>query len=244
MRPDDTGLLVVDLQDRLLAAQPMRGSVVWNVSRLVRGAEVFGMPMVATEQNPEKLGPTTAEVAEWLDLGGSRRAISKMSFSCCPCGDWVDRWRSSGLHRVLVCGIETHVCVQQTVLDLLAAGFQVIVAVDAVGSRFTVDHQTALRRIEAAGGLLTTTEAASSSGASGPTRPNSSKSARWPKKKCPNSPTGAHLFALAKNPYNAAVPIVSTLISSPLIRRWIQTNQNHLGKTWPKIWESSPLRRL
>ena len=67
---------------------------------------------------------------------------------------------SSGIHRVLVCGIETHVCVQQTVLDLLAAGFQVLVAVDAVSSRFAIDHETALRRMEASGALLTTTEAA------------------------------------------------------------------------------------
>ena len=72
----------------------------------------------------------------------------------------VDGWRADGLYRVLVCGIETHVCVAQTALDLLADGWQVYVAVDAVGSRRDVDHETALRRMEAAGAVLTSTEAA------------------------------------------------------------------------------------
>ena len=69
-------------------------------------------------------------------------------------------WRAAGIHRVLICGIEAHVCVQQTALDLLAGGFQVIVAVDATSSRNRVDYEIALRRMEISGVLLTTTEAA------------------------------------------------------------------------------------
>jgi len=156
MCPTDTGLLVVDVQERLIPVEPYGEQIVWNCRRLLDGAEIFGVRRFATEQYPEKLGPTVAALAERLDTP----AASKMSFSCGECGEVLSEWRESGVHRVLVCGIETHVCVQQTVLDLLAAGFQVLVAVDAVGARFTIDHKTALRRMEASGALLTTTESA------------------------------------------------------------------------------------
>ena len=156
MRPRDTGLLVVDVQEKLIAVQSAGERVVWNVRRLLDGAKLLGVQSAATEQYPEKLGPTVPELASRLSVA----AKSKMAFSCGCCDEIFSTWRNAGIHRVLVCGIETHVCVQQTVLDLLAARFQVLVAVDAVSSRFEIDHVTALRRLEASGTLLTTTEAA------------------------------------------------------------------------------------
>lgn len=156
MNPDDTGLLVVDVQDRLIAVQPEGDRVVWNARRLLDGAKLLGVQSAATEQYPEKLGPTVADLANRL----SASPMSKLAFSCRTCDEIFSTWRASGIHRVLVCGIETHVCVQQTVLDLLSAGFQVNVAADAVSSRCTIDHDTALRRMESSGALLTTTEAA------------------------------------------------------------------------------------
>jgi len=97
--------------------------------------------------------------------GGDRpqrgcRIASKLSFSCGACPEIFADWQGRGIHKVLVCGIEAHVCVQQTVLDLLAAGWRVYLAVDAVGSRFDIDRETALRRMDSAGATLTTTEAA------------------------------------------------------------------------------------
>ncbi|MCG8448262.1 MAG: isochorismatase family protein [Pirellulales bacterium] len=156
MRPMDTGLLVVDLQERLLAVQPAGKTVVWNARRLLDGANILDVSSAATEQYPEKLGPTAPELAERLPSP----PLSKLAFSCGACGEIFSAWREAGIHRVLVCGIETHVCVQQTVLDLLASGFQVLVAADAVGARHAIDHEIALRRMEASGALLTTTEAA------------------------------------------------------------------------------------
>jgi len=156
MRPDDTGLLVVDVQTRLIAVQHEGERVVWNVRRLLDGAKILGMSSAATEQYPEKLGGTVPELAERLTSSPQ----SKLAFSCGGCDEIFSTWRAADIHRVLVCGIETHVCVQQTVLDLLAAGFQVMIAVDAVSSRFLIDHKTALRRMETSGALLTTTEAA------------------------------------------------------------------------------------
>ena len=156
MRPDDTGLLVIDVQERLIAVEPNGQRVVWNIRRLLDGAKILGVQSAATEQYPEKLGGTVPELATRL----SSPPASKQTFSCRTCDEIFTAWRAAGIHRILVCGIETHVCVQQTVLDLLAAGFQVVVAVDAVTSRFTIDYETALRRMETSGALLTTTEAA------------------------------------------------------------------------------------
>lgn len=156
MRPADTALLVIDVQERLLPVQPDAAQITWNIRRLLDGARVLGVRTASTEQYAEKLGPTTPELAERL----TDTPAAKLTFSCGSCGEIFDAWRNEGIHRVAVCGIETHVCVQQTVLDLLAAGYQTFVVADAVGSRHLIDHKIALRRMEASGALLTTTEAA------------------------------------------------------------------------------------
>jgi nicotinamidase-related amidase len=156
MRPVDTALLVIDAQERLLPVVPGASRITWNCRRLLDGARILGVRTAVTEQNPEKLGPTAAVLAERLT--GS--AYGKMDFSCGACGGLFAPLQAEGVHRVLLCGIETHVCVQQTALDLLAAGYQVFVAADAVGARGACDHDVALRRMESSGVVLTTTEAA------------------------------------------------------------------------------------
>jgi nicotinamidase-related amidase len=155
MNREDTALLVVDVQEKFLSVIPGTPRLRWNIRRLLDAAAVLGVPAAATEQYPEKLGPTAPELLERL---GS--APGKLAFSACECGEIFERWRADGRARVLVCGIETHVCVQQTALDLAAAGFEPYLAVDAVAARHTVDHETALRRMESAGVVLTTSEAA------------------------------------------------------------------------------------
>jgi nicotinamidase-related amidase len=155
MSRGDTALLVVDVQERLVPAVAGHERVVWNVRRLVDGARVLGIPVAATEQYPKGLGPTVAELAQRL-----AEIPSKLTFSCGGCPAIFEDLDRRGIHKVLVCGMEAHVCVQQTVLDLLAAGWRVYVAVDAVGSRFEIDYRTALGRMDSAGATLTTTEAA------------------------------------------------------------------------------------
>ncbi|HYO24126.1 MAG TPA: isochorismatase family protein [Lacipirellulaceae bacterium] len=156
MRAADTALLVVDVQERLLGAISAGQRIAWNCGRLLEGARVLGVHAAATEQNPDKLGGTVAE----LSRAFATPARAKMAFSCGACGALFSDWRTRGIDRVLVCGIETHVCVAQTVLDLLSSGFQTYVAVDAVGARAALDHEVALRRLEASGATLTTVEAA------------------------------------------------------------------------------------
>ena len=111
--------------------------------------------VAATEQYPQGLGPTTPELAERLGT-----IPAKIAFSCGECGEIFTGWRDRGIWKILVCGIETHVCVGQTVHDLLGEGFRVYVAADAVGARGPIDHEIALRRMDSAGATLTTIEAA------------------------------------------------------------------------------------
>jgi nicotinamidase-related amidase len=155
MSRHDTALLVVDVQTRLLEAMAPPPTLVWNIRRLIDGAQALGLPVAATEQYPRGLGSTTRELAERLG-----EIPAKLMFSCRECGGLFEPWRDQGVYKILVVGIETHVCVQQTVLDLLAVGFRAYVAVDAVDSRFAPDREIALRRMESAGATLTTTEAA------------------------------------------------------------------------------------
>ncbi|MCS7305416.1 MAG: hydrolase [Thermoguttaceae bacterium] len=155
MNREDTALLVVDVQEKLLPWIWNRELVVWNIRRLLDGAKVLGVPAVGTEQYPEGLGPTVAELAQRLGP-----LPSKLAFSAAGCEEIFAPLRAQNRDKILVTGIEAHVCVQQTVLDLLADGWQVYVAVDAVGSRYEVDYRTALERMHSAGAVLTTTEAA------------------------------------------------------------------------------------
>lgn len=155
MSRGDTALLVVDVQEKLIGAIAGGVHVVWNVRRLVDGAKILGLPVVAAEQYPEGLGPTVHMLAERLGP-----ASSKTTFSCGGCPALFEGLRARGVHKILICGIETHVCVAQTALDLLADGWRVYVAVDAVGSRFELDSRIALGRMDSSGAVLTTTEAA------------------------------------------------------------------------------------
>ena len=156
MSRDDTALLVVDVQQKLVPLIDGAGRMVWNIGRLIDAAAVLGVPVFATEQYPRGLGPTVPELASRLEGD----VPEKLAFSCGGCAELVEGLRGRALNKVLVCGIETHVCVQQTVFDLLADGWRVYLPVDAVGSRYRLDYETALRRMDSAGVALTTTEAA------------------------------------------------------------------------------------
>lgn len=155
MNPSDTGLLVVDVQAKLIPLIQSHQRLVWNIRRLIDGAEILGVSIAATEQYPKGLGPTVPELAARLN-----NVREKLTFSCGSCADIFRDWEAKNIFRVLVVGIETHVCVQQTVLDLLAHGLRVYLAVDALGTRHEIDHHTALRRMESSGAVLTTTESA------------------------------------------------------------------------------------
>lgn len=156
MTRQDTALLVIDVQGKLASLIPDHKRMIWNIRRLIEGARLFGLPIAATEQYPQGLGPTVPELAELLDAA----AAPKTAFTCGACGELFSAFDDRGVYRYLLAGIEAHVCVQQTALDLLAAGKRVYLAVDALGARHKVDFEMALRRLESSGATVTTTEAA------------------------------------------------------------------------------------
>jgi nicotinamidase-related amidase len=148
-------LLVVDCQDKLLASIPGRDQLVANVVSLIRGAKTLGLPVWATEQYPRGLGPTASAVAELIP---DRPA--KTTFHCCAVPQLLEQLYGRHVRHVTIAGIEAHVCVAQTALELLDLGFRVQVPADAVGSRHKIDWDFALRRLQHAGTVVSTTEAA------------------------------------------------------------------------------------
>ncbi len=150
----ESTLLVIDVQEKLLPKIPGADSLVDNVCFLIDSALLLQVPLCATEQYPQGLGSTQAEIARRLPaiLPG------KVTFSCCGTPGLVEVLRASGRSQVVLCGMESHVCVLQTALDLLAEGMKVFFAVDAVQARDPLDHVVAMRRLELAGAIPTTVE--------------------------------------------------------------------------------------
>lgn len=162
LSPETTTLLVVDLQERFRPAIAGFAEVVAACRRLVRSFRALNLPIRVTEQYPKGLGRTVPELVEALREGDGPEVpvLEKTDFSACGDSGLLPSLSSPDRGCVLVCGIETHVCVQQSVHDLLREGFGVHVAVDAVGSRRSGDKDVALRRLERAGAVLTTSEMA------------------------------------------------------------------------------------
>jgi nicotinamidase-related amidase len=155
MSTADTGLLVIDVQEKLMAKIPAADAVIRNIAFLIDSAHLLGMPVAATEQYPKGLGPTVSELAQRLP-----ERPDKMAFSSCAVPAVVEGFRRAARPKVVLAGIEAHVCVLQTALDLLALDFRVYIAADAVASRYAIDREFALRRMEQAGAIVTTSEMA------------------------------------------------------------------------------------
>ncbi len=153
LRPETSVVVAIDLQAKLLAVTQDATRLVEAAGFLLDVADLLGVTKLATEQYPQGLGPTTPELAGRL----TPRIPSKTQFSAYDVLEPEIACRP--LHAYVIVGVETHVCVALTALDLLRRGDTVVIAADAVGSRRRLDHDTALRRLEAAGATLTTVEA-------------------------------------------------------------------------------------
>jgi nicotinamidase-related amidase len=153
MSAGDTGLLVIDVQTKLMAKIPGAAALIRDIAFLIDIAQLLGMPVQATEQYPKGLGPTVPELATRLPVRSD-----KLGFSSCAVPSVIENFHRAARPKIVLAGIETHVCVLNTALDLLAAGFRVYLPADALASRYTLDHDTALRRLEQAGAIVTTAE--------------------------------------------------------------------------------------
>ncbi|MEZ5062369.1 MAG: isochorismatase family protein [Solirubrobacterales bacterium] len=149
-----TALVVVDVQEGFRKAIPGFDGIAAATATLVRGAAAIGVPIRVTEQYPKGLGSTVPEVADHLPDGVER--LPKTVFSAAA----AEGFDLGGRSQAIVCGIETHVCVNQTVLDLLDRGVEVQVVSDAVGSRSDANRELGLNKAEMAGATLTSVETA------------------------------------------------------------------------------------
>jgi len=149
------GLAVVDVQERLLPAIFEQQRVVQNTVRLIQGAGVLQIPIFATEQYRKGLGATVPEIAGAIP---GFAPMEKLAFSACGAAGFIPALKQKNVSEVLLCGIEAHVCISQTCLDLLDEGFRVFVVADAVSSRTPENYRFGLDRMRAAGAVLVSTE--------------------------------------------------------------------------------------
>ncbi len=154
LKKESTALLIIDIQERILNVMQNKENVIENTLKLVKGFKTLELPIYYTEQYPKGLGETADSIKK--EIEGT--AIQKITFSCSGAGELFQELIKNDLSQIVLCGIESHVCVQQTALDLLHNGFQVDIAADATSSRKEMDYITALERMRNNGCEVTTTE--------------------------------------------------------------------------------------
>ncbi len=151
-------LLVIDLQESYAGKLANEERVVRATQRLLEAAPLLGLPVIVTEQYPKGLGKTRTEIEKLVPAGAAR--FEKTTFSCLGAPGLRDHLRELGRDQVLVAGIETHVCVSQTVQELLRSDHQPHVVRDAVTSRFALEDETGYAKLIACGALAASTESA------------------------------------------------------------------------------------
>jgi nicotinamidase-related amidase len=154
----NTILVCIDIQENLAKAMFDRERLVASSRKLISGFCALTLPILWTEQNPDRLGPTLPEIAGVMPAGAC--PVSKMSFSCCGSEDFVQALKSCRRTDVLLVGIETHICVLQTAMELLDSGFRVHAAADCVCSRTPENNNVGIDRMRAAGVQITSVETA------------------------------------------------------------------------------------
>ena len=144
-----TAVVVVDIQEAFRNAIPDFALVASRVSMAVRGFQILGVPVLVTEQYPKGLGKTAEEIQ--LVLNEDTMVIEKTAFSACEAGEFVAHLDRLKTRQVVLCGLETHICVSQTAHDLLERGFDVHVLIECVCSRFEHDKQAGLAKMRQSG---------------------------------------------------------------------------------------------
>jgi nicotinamidase-related amidase len=155
LRIENSVLAVIDVQGKLAQLMYEKESLIANLTRLIKAANLLEIPILWNEQNPAGLGGTVPELAEHLT---GIEPMTKMSFGCCGNPTFSESLASSGRRQLLVCGIEAHICVFQTTAELLAQGYEVHLVSDAVSSRTLANKQVGIDRMRSLGAVITSTE--------------------------------------------------------------------------------------
>ena len=150
-------VVMIDIQGKLWNVMHEKATLLENAQKLAKAMKVLGVPVILTEQNPQGLGPTLPELTQYLP---GVKALPKFCFSCCKDSGFEQELRGLNRQQVLICGIESHICVYQTAVDLLSQGFEVQIVADAVSSRFQFSKEVALNRLQSEGAKLTVAEMA------------------------------------------------------------------------------------
>jgi len=151
----DAVLVLVDIQERLAAVMSERKKVVDNCLHLIELTRLLDIPVILNEQYPKGLGPTVSEIKDALQ---PYEPLEKLTFSCCKGPSFMDRLSGTGRKEIILAGMETHVCVLQTCIGLLDAGYKVHAVGDAICSRTIDNYRTAIEFMRDAGAVITCTE--------------------------------------------------------------------------------------
>jgi len=153
----DCCLIIIDVQGKLAQLMHNKESLFRNIQILIKAFKILELPIIWTQQVPDALGQTTSSIAELLtDI----KPLNKASFSCCGHQDFVNALKESSRNQVILCGIETHICIYQTALDLRRQHYNVQIVTDAVSSRTLQNKEVAMQKMQSVGIELTTTEMA------------------------------------------------------------------------------------
>jgi len=152
---NNTLMIIIDVQEKLSRLIFQREKLIDSTQRLIKGIKVFEIPVIITEQYPQGLGTTISDVTQLLP---DVKRLSKVSFSCCGDEAFLKELRTIGRRQILVSGIEGHVCVYQTVVDLINYGYEVHVVTDTVSSRTPENRKIAFYLLDKAGATLTSVE--------------------------------------------------------------------------------------
>jgi nicotinamidase-related amidase len=155
LQQESTGLIIIDVQDKLLDVMYNSESVLKNIQNLIAGSKILKLPIVWLEQNPQGLGRTVCQLREQLI---DYQAIHKYTFNGCDTPQFIDAINSAGVQKWLVCGIEAHICVYQTCLGLLANNVEVEVVSDCISSRTKMNRDMAIQKLQNNRAGITTLE--------------------------------------------------------------------------------------
>jgi nicotinamidase-related amidase len=156
LTPQNSALVVIDVQEKLMKIMPRRAEALGAMQRLIGAARILKVPTFVTAQYVKGLGPVCTEIAEATP---GIKPMEKTAFSCCVLDDFMRAVKNVRRQRIILCGIEAHVCVQQTAIDLMKDYF-VYVCADAICSRHRHDHKVAAQRMHDCGAVITTVESA------------------------------------------------------------------------------------
>jgi len=154
---ENTVLIAIDFQEKLVRAMYQKEKLIENTQKLIKGLQVLEIPVISTEQNPAGLGATIPEIAS---LFAAYRPLPKFSFNCCSDRDISREIDNASRTQILIAGIEAHICVYQTAMDLMRLGNEVQIVSDCVSSRTVENINVAIERLKSEGAKITSLEMA------------------------------------------------------------------------------------